>query len=181
MRQVLGWIAVVALCCEAGAAAGEEKPEARLQEAQTAYDEAIKLQEAGKYAEAMAQGEHALVLREALLGGTHPEVANCLNLLGRLHQLQGSSDRAEPLLQRALAIREAALGKNHPDVAASLNNLANIYQEQGLYGRAEPLYERALAIREVALGKNHPIVAASLNNLANLYQRQGLYGRAEPL
>jgi tetratricopeptide (TPR) repeat protein len=151
MRQVLGWLTVVVLCCAAQAAAGEEKPEARLQEAQTAYDEAMKLEAAGKYAEAVARGEQALVLREAVLGGTHPEVARCLDLLGALQRMQGNFDRAEPLLERALAIREAALGKNHPDVAQSLNNRAILYQTQGLYGRAEPLYQRALAIREAAL------------------------------
>ncbi|HYI00656.1 CHAT domain-containing tetratricopeptide repeat protein [Hyalangium sp.] len=181
MRLVLGWIGVVVVCCAAGAAAGEESPDARLQEAQKAYDKAIALYQAGKYAEAVTLGEHALVLREAVLGGTHPAVANCLNLLGHLRQLQGDFERAEPLLQRTHALRESALGKNHPTVADSLHNLALLYAAQGLYGRAEPLYVRALAISEAALGNNHPTVAASLNNLAALYHEQGLYGRAEPL
>jgi CHAT domain-containing protein/Tfp pilus assembly protein PilF len=181
MRQLLGWIAVGLLCCAAGAAAGELQPDARLQQAQKAYDEAKALDEAGKYAEAMAQGEQALALREAVLGGTHPEVANCLDLLGKLHLRQGGFARAEPLIQRGLAIREAALGGSHPDVASSLNNLANLYKDQGLHGRAEPLYARALAIREAALGENHPAVATSLNDLAVLYWEQGLYGQAEPL
>ncbi|MFY0528358.1 tetratricopeptide repeat protein [Archangium gephyra] len=181
MRRILEWIAVVALCCAAGPAAGEPQPDARLQEARTAYDEARKLDEAGRYAEAVARGEHALALREAVLGGSHPEVASCLDLIGRLHRLQGDLDRAEPLLQRGLAVREEALGKNHPDVAQSLNNLANIYVEQGVYGRAESLHQRALAIREAALGKDHLLVATSLNNLAILYDQQGMYGRAGPL
>ncbi|SET32865.1 CHAT domain-containing tetratricopeptide repeat protein [Stigmatella erecta] len=180
MRKWLGWI-TVALCCIAGGAAGEEKPDARLQEAQTAYDEAMKLFAAGQYAEAVTQGEHALALREAVLGGTHPEVAHCLDLLGKAHRFQGAYDRAGPLHQRALAIREAILGKDHPDVATSLNNLANLHAEQGQYGQAEPLYERSLAIREVVLGKNHPDVAQSLHNLATLYHAQGLYARAGPL
>jgi CHAT domain-containing protein/Tfp pilus assembly protein PilF len=173
-------MAVAVLCC-AAAASGEELPEPRLQEAQAAYDEALKLQGAGRYAEAVARAEHALALREALLGSTHPDVATCLNLLGRVHTLQGNLDRAEALIQRGLAIREAALGKNHLDVAASLNNLANVYLDQALYSQAEPLHQRSLAIREAALGKNHPDVAASLNNLAILYYRQGMLARAEPL
>ncbi|WP_164010632.1 CHAT domain-containing tetratricopeptide repeat protein [Pyxidicoccus trucidator] len=181
MRQVLVWMAVVALCCAAKAAAGENPPDARLQEAQTAYDKAITLEKAGKYAEAVAQGEHARVLREAVLGASHPDVASCLDLLGGLQQTQGNFARAEPLLQRGLTLREAALGKNHPDVATSLNSLANLYDAQGLYGRAEPLFERALAIGEAAPGKNPPSIATSLNGLANIYRAQGLYGRAEPL
>jgi CHAT domain-containing protein/Tfp pilus assembly protein PilF len=178
---MLRWIAVVVLCGTASAVASEPVPDARLQQAQTAYEEAKRLDEAGKYAEAVAQAERALSLRESVLGDKHPEVADCLDLLGTLYRFQGKFDRAEPLIQRGLAIREGARGPDHPEVAQSLNNLANVYQAQGKYDRAEPLYQRAVAIREAALGKNHPSVAASLNNLAVLYDRQGQYSRAEPL
>jgi CHAT domain-containing protein/Tfp pilus assembly protein PilF len=181
MRRVLLWVAVVVLCCAASATAGEQQPDVRLQRAQQAFDEATALDKAGKYSEAIAQIEQALALREAVFGGSHPEVVDCLNLLGRLHRRLGDFDRAEPLIQRGLAIREAALGKNHPDVAASLNNLANLYYFQGAYERAEPLQQRGLAIREAALGPNHPDVAQSLNDLAKLYKQQGLYERAESL
>ena len=148
MRQIFGWMMVVVLCCAATGAVGEEKPapDARLVEAQASLDEATKLRDAGGYAEALARAEQALALREAVLGGTHPDVASCLDLVGDIHRRQGDLAHAEPLLQRALSIQEAALGKNHPDVASSLNNLANLYMDQGLYGRAEPLYQRSLAI-----------------------------------
>ncbi|EAU67728.1 CHAT domain-containing tetratricopeptide repeat protein [Stigmatella aurantiaca] len=174
-------MAVILLCCAAGTVKADEPGNARLLEAQTAYDEAVKLFEAGKYADALERSKHSLLLREAELGGAHPDVAKCVALLGILHWTQGDYVQAEPLIQRGLEIREAALGKNHPDVASSLNNLANLYMNQGLFARAESLHERAIAIREEALGKNHPDVASSLNNLANLYRAQGLYGRAEPL
>ena len=83
MRQVFGWVTVMLLCCAAGPSeAGEAEPDARLQEAQTAFDEAMKLMGKGQYAEAVARDEHALALQEAVLGGTHPDVAMCLNLLG---------------------------------------------------------------------------------------------------
>ncbi len=181
MWRVLGWMTLVVLCCAAGGDAGVEPTDARLVEAQSAFDEAKKLQGDGKYADALVKGEHALTLREAILGGTHLEVAACLNLLGSLYRLQGNFARAEPLIQRSLVIREAALGSHHPDVASSLNNLASLYRTQGLHDRAEPLLLRALAIREAALGSHHPNVALTLNALANLYSAQGLYDRAEPL
>jgi CHAT domain-containing protein/Tfp pilus assembly protein PilF len=172
---------VVLLCCATSVAAGEEPSYSRLQEAQTAFDEATKLQKEGKYAEATAKGEHALALREGTLGGTHLEVAACLNLLGNLYRQQGEHARAEPLLQHALAIREAALGRYHPNVAQSLHDLATLYFSQGLYGQAESLFQRALTMRETTLGTHHPKVADSLNNLANLYQRQGLHDQAKQL
>lgn len=171
----------VALCCVAGAAVAEEKTDTRLHEAQTAFDEANKRWNEGQYADAIARGEQALAIREAVLGGTHPDVATCLDMLGLHRLLQGDVVRAEPLLQRALAIQEAALDKNHPDIARTLNTLAKLYADQALYSRAEPLYARAVAIREAAFGKRHPLVAESLNSFADLYVAQRLYARAEPL
>jgi CHAT domain-containing protein/Tfp pilus assembly protein PilF len=181
MRQVRGWLIGVVLCCVAGTAVAEEKPEARLREARTAFDEANTLWDAGRYADAIARGEQALALREAVLGGTHPDVAECLDLLGLHHLRQGNPVRAEPLLLRALAIREAALGQNHPEVARTLNTLGNLYAGQALYSRAEPLHARALAIRQAALGQNHPLVAESLSHLANLFRQRASIAQAESL
>ncbi|WP_257446529.1 CHAT domain-containing protein [Archangium lipolyticum] len=181
MRRVFGWMLVVALCCAAGGEASEEKPDARLAEAQAAFDEAITLRKSGGYAEALPRAERALALRQAVLGDSHPDVASCLALMGTLYSRQGAFAQAEPLFQRALSIQEAGLGKSHPDVARTLNGLAVLYDEQGLYGQAEPLLQRALSIREEVLGKNHPEVALTLNSLAVLYFKQGLFGQAEPL
>jgi CHAT domain-containing protein/tetratricopeptide (TPR) repeat protein len=182
MWQVRGWMTLVVVCGALGAAAGEPPPpDARLQEAQTDFDEANKAWEAGQYAESIKHGEYALELREAVLGATHPEVARCLQILGLHHLLRGESTQAEPLLVRALAIREATLGKNHPDVAQTLNTLANLYWDQRLYPRAEPLLQRAMAIREAAFGKHHPLVAEVLTTLAQIYEDQELYARAESL
>jgi CHAT domain-containing protein/Tfp pilus assembly protein PilF len=166
----------------AGATAGESRLEPRLQEAQAAYDEAVRLLEAGQYASAMAQSERALSLRRAVQGDSHPELAQCFSLLGTLRHLQGDYAQAEVLLRRGLELREASLGHNdHPDVADSLNTLTNLYTDQGLYSRAELLCQRARAIREAVLGQCHPHVADSLNSLARLFARQGLFSRAEPL
>jgi len=181
MRKALQWMALALLCGTAGATAAQEPPDVRLQEAQAAFDTAKELLDAGRYADAVPYGERALALREAVLGGSHPDVASSLNLLGELHGRQVDLARAEPLFQRGLTLREATLGKDHPDVASSLTMLGELYWVQGAYSRAEPLFERALAIREAALGKNHPDVAISLYDLAWVYASQGFYLRAEPL
>jgi CHAT domain-containing protein/tetratricopeptide (TPR) repeat protein len=172
---------VVVLCCATAAATAQETADARLQEAKAAFDEATRLRSEGKYTEAMARGEHALALREAVLGAPHADIASCLNLIGDLSRLLGDLARAEPLLQRALAMGEASLGQNHPDVARILNNLSLVYWAQGEYGRAEALSQRAIGIYEAALGKGAPLLAGPLNNLANIYSAQALFLRAEPL
>ncbi|HEX5748797.1 MAG TPA: tetratricopeptide repeat protein [Archangium sp.] len=179
--RVLAPVALLVLGCMACATVEKAPADPRLVEALRAYEEGRKLEEAGQYAEAGPPAEHALELREAALGPAHPEVAQCLDLLGWVSLRQGDLKRAEQLFPRALEIREATFGGNHPDVAQSLNGLATVHAMQGQYARAKPLYERALAIREALLGKEHPDVAKSLNNLANLYYFQGDYAQAQPL
>ena len=143
--------------------------------------EAVRLYQAGRYADAIPLAERVLALREKGLGPEHPDVAGSLHNLARLYKSMGDYAKSEPLYQRSLAIREKALGPEHPDVAISLNNLALLYKSMGDYAKAEPLYQRSLAIREKALGPEHPDVAISLNNQALLYTSMGDYAKAEPL
>jgi tetratricopeptide (TPR) repeat protein len=135
----------------------------------------------GSYAAALPYVEHALAIRERMLGAEHPYTASSLNNLARLYQSQGHYDSARPLYEQALAVRERTLGTEHPDTTSSLNDLAALYYAQGHYDVARPLYERALALRERALGAEHPDTAQSLNNLAALYYAQGHYDMARPL
>ncbi len=181
MKRVFGWMAVVMLCVTAGAATAAEPGDARLLEAQSAFDEATKLKDAGRFSEALTRAQHALALREAALGGTHPDVAHCLHLVGELYRQQGDLAQAESVLQRALAIREAAPGNNSLDIASSLQSLGSLYRTQGLFSQAESLFQRVIALREKALGKDHPDVSQGLVSLGNLYVDQGLYGQAESL
>jgi CHAT domain-containing protein/Tfp pilus assembly protein PilF len=152
-----------------------------LHDARKQFEEALKLQRAGKYDEARSLVERALEIRERLLGAEHPDVATGIDGLAGVYFDRGEYVKAEPLYLRALAIREKALGKDHPATAESLNNLAAVYTLQGKYGQAEPLYKRALDIREKALGDDHPDTATGIGNLGRLYHYQGKYGEAEPL
>ncbi|WP_164017451.1 CHAT domain-containing tetratricopeptide repeat protein [Pyxidicoccus trucidator] len=181
MCRVLGGTLVVVLCCLAGWPTVEAPVDARLLEARAAFDEAAWHQRDGSYADAIPRSEHALALREAVLGPKHPEVATSLDQLGTLLVERGDTVRAGVLLQRALDIREAAPGTNPLDVARSLGNLAVFHGDRRHYGHAESLHRRALAIQEAALGREHPEVARTLKNLALVHADQGFHARAEPL
>ncbi|WP_395850952.1 tetratricopeptide repeat protein [Cystobacter fuscus] len=95
MRQVVQWVMVVALCCVGCAVGGQAgmgnkwKPNERLVEAQADFDAALKFEEAGEYAKALARAEHALMIREAVLGRSHEGIARSLSLVGRLYQKKG--------------------------------------------------------------------------------------------
>jgi WD40 repeat protein/tetratricopeptide (TPR) repeat protein len=145
------------------------------------FGEAIKLRLAGKYDEALPQAQHALEIREQVLGPDHREVAAALHGLASIHASKGEFANAESLYQRALLIRENALGPEHPDVASTLQNLAVLYKNKGEYAKVEPLYQRALFIWEKALGPDHPDVAIPLYSLANFYQDKGDYASSSPL
>jgi tetratricopeptide (TPR) repeat protein/CHAT domain-containing protein len=144
-------------------------------------EQAGKLYEQGKYAEAVTLTTESVRLAEVSFGPEDPRLAASLRNLGKLYFHMGHYAEAEPLYQRALHIKEKALGAEHPSVAATLYDLAALYQEQGRYPEAEPLCQRALLIDEKALGPEHPGVAADLNSLAQLYRMQGRYAEAAPL
>jgi CHAT domain-containing protein/Tfp pilus assembly protein PilF len=152
-----------------------------LHDARKQFEEALKLQRAGKYGDALPLAERVLEVRERLLGAEHRDVAAAIASLSGVYSGKGEYVKAVSLCRRALDIREKALGKDHPDTAQSLNNLAALYSFQGKYAEAEPLYKSALDVREKALGKDHPDTAQSLNNLAVGYVLQGKYVEAEPL
>jgi len=63
MRQMLQWVLMAAVCTVL--AAGTDPG---LVEAQSSFDEAMKLRSAGKYADAIQKAERALSLWEAALG-----------------------------------------------------------------------------------------------------------------
>ena len=125
------------------------------------------------YTQARLLYEHALLIREKVLGPEHPRTAASLNNLAGLVHRQGDLRAARSLYERALAILKKERGSEDPDVATTLNNFAMLLRDQGDFAGAEPLYARALAIREKAFGPEHPDTAASLNNLAGLLYARG--------
>ncbi|CAM4120747.1 CHAT domain-containing tetratricopeptide repeat protein [Corallococcus exiguus] len=203
MRWVLGCMVMMALGCASLMPVGREPSDPRLKDALQAYEQSATLYEEGRYAEAVAPGEHALALREAVLGDSHPDVAYCLSLLGEVYRLQGDFARAGVVHERALAIREAVVNDDAVKavtVARLLGFAASPAMETdrqagGFYDHGHAMSRRtnnlfsldkrrrmgAFASQEVTLSENQSAFAESLNNLANLYQQQGLYSRAEPL
>lgn len=142
-------------------------------EARAANHLGINLHAQGVSNEAQKLHEHALAIRERVMGTNHPDTANSLNSLASLLYAQGMFADAQPLLERALAICEQVRGASHPETVICLNNLATLLRAQGSFAKARPLLERALTICEQVLGTNHPYMATSLNNLATLLHSQG--------
>src|SRR5262245_42499815 len=108
--------------------------------------QAWRLQEAGKYAEAIALLQRYLKISETVLGSDSLLGAAALHILGQVHLTQGRYAEAEPLMRRSLTIAEKSLGSENPYVAISLNNLAMLLRDTNRYSEAEPLIRRAIGI-----------------------------------
>jgi hypothetical protein len=125
----------------------------------------IRLQDAGRFAEAMTPAREMLELRTKLQGAGHWETVGARRrsvLLKQLASLPEEGQRAIGLtyskerqaiaLERQAAYREAEkthravietfrhwLGEDHPDTARAYNNLAVNLMHQGRYADAYPL------------------------------------------
>lgn len=119
----------------------------------------------GRYQDGVSKAREAVALRERALGAGHLEVAEALDLLGRLLERSGDYAEGRKVLERALGIKEAALGAGSADVADTIEVLAMVVQQGGSPGAARPLYERGLRIREDVLGPDAVEVSAALNGL----------------
>ena len=99
------------------------------------------LQEDGTGTVSPRRASHGLARR--VLGPSHLEVAEALDLLGRLLERGGDYPEGQKVLERALGIKEAALGAETADVADTIEALAIVLQLGGKLGRAPAL--RAVA------------------------------------
>lgn len=143
--------------------------------------EADRLYDAGRYAEALPIEEKRVAAARKRYGEEHTAYAEAIIGLGLVLKVLGRTADAEPLYLSALAITERVLGPDHQNVSTPLNNLAQLYLAQGRYAAAEPLYKRAVKIGEKALGTDHPKLGTWLSNLGGLYLVQGCHAEAEPL
>src|SRR6266702_5129357 len=154
-----------------------------------AFPEAARLfNEAASYLVAHARYQQAeqlllkaLAIRQRLLGGEHPDVAQTLYNLASLYRAQGTYVKAEPFYLQALYIRETTLGFDHSLVARSYYGLAKLYHSQEKYQQAEKLCKQALYIQEQRLGGDHPMIASTLNMLAKIYQGQNKLDQAKEM
>jgi tetratricopeptide (TPR) repeat protein len=166
--------------------------------------ELFRLQQAGKFAEALALAEAVAKKRDAVQGADHWEAVNARWEVEELRQVlrQGDETRrqwvglcaaqpkakdlvakgrhreAQPLLEQILALHRQVLGEDHPTTAASYNNVAYNLNAQGRYPEAAEGFRKALAIRLQVLGEHHPQTAASYNNVAYNLNAQGRYAEA---
>ena len=86
---------------------------------------------AGDYASAETLLREAAAVQEAALGPFHPDLANTLNNLGVVCEINDKPADAEHCFRRAVAIATAALKPDHPFIATSRKNLRDFCEARG--------------------------------------------------
>jgi Protein of unknown function (DUF2914)/Tetratricopeptide repeat len=86
---------------------------------------------AGNYASAETLLREAAALQEASLGPLHPDLANTLNNLGVVCEINDNPVDAELCFRRAYGIAMTALNPDHPFVATSRKNLQDFCDARG--------------------------------------------------
>ena len=112
---------------------------------------------AGNYASAETLLREAAALQEASLGPLHPDLANTLNNLGVVCEINNNPAAAEDCFRRAVAIATAVLKPDHPFVATSRQNLRDFCEARGKRIDEQPLVPRRF-IRPLAIGALGPAV-----------------------
>jgi tetratricopeptide (TPR) repeat protein len=144
------------------------------------HDQAVQLQEQGRYAEAEAAYRSAMQEAESL-GRDNPAIGFILMSLGRLRMRQQDYSGARAAFEHSLDIVEKRFARDHFGVGLLLTNIAMTYHIEGRYGMAEPFYRRALVILEKTLGPEDSRTATTQEGMAKLLLVQGRNTEAEAL
>ena len=144
--------------------------------------EAARLEEQGKFAEAERVALEALETYRALVGPESAEVARAWHRIGRCRSARHDAGGAKEANERALTIRRKVLPGTHPDLGRSLNNLGLAESSLGNKRRAREFLEEAVRLWRSSLESSSPLTAMGLNNLGDGAVRVAgvCGGQAEP-
>src|SRR3954451_116883 len=103
-----------------------------LQNVQHLIEEAKRAADAGDLAAADALLRDVARIQESELGAVHPELANTVNNLAVVAEMDGRLPDAEGYYRRAFAIASASLAADDPIVVSSRKNLEDFCREHAL-------------------------------------------------
>ena len=141
--------------------------------------EAARLEEQDKCAEAERVALEALETYRALVGPESAEVARAWHRIGRCRWARHDAGGAKEANERALTIRRKVLPPDHPDIARSLGNLGTVQHKLREYAAAKQSNQDALAIFRKSLPPDHPDIATSLTNLGLVQDELREYAAAK--
>jgi tetratricopeptide (TPR) repeat protein len=125
--------------------------------------------------------DHALQLRQQLLGQDHPDTLISANNLALVLTALGEYTTARQLGEDILVRFRRVLGDDHHLTLISANNLAGVLRKLGERERAHQLGKDTLARFRGVLGEDHPQTLTSAGDLAVTLRELGEHEQARQL
>ncbi|MGE3954501.1 MAG: tetratricopeptide repeat protein [Parachlamydiales bacterium] len=119
-----------------------------------------------------------LIQHARRLKGAKGELADLLELSGRLYTEKGLYPKALCCLEESLQLRMELSGPESDETAQNLKEIGLVFYEQARYQDAEATFKKALSIWEKALGPDHHRVANCLEHLAYVHVARKEYDQA---
>jgi len=123
---------------------------------------ALILNNADRFDEALVAGEQAVADARRVLGSDHDRTASALSTVGGMYRRAGRLERAESMLREAVLIGRRNYGQPDP---APVNNLALLLSNRGDFVAAETFQQEALALAESYYGSESAAAARYRRNL----------------
>ena len=115
----------------------------------------------------------ALQMEQESLGEMHPQVADTIAMIARVHAGRRESEEALGMMHSTVNIMRMALGPYHPRTASALRELGGLYEvrdeDPSDLDRAIHLYEEAIVAFRWSYGDHHAMVGSLLNNIAVIH------------
>lgn len=125
----------------------------------------------------------ALKIRQAVVGESHPSIAETLCLIGKVMQEKAQYDFALNALEKGLALQRQSLANTFAmtgeeqavsfDVAQTLLEIGRAYHALGKHEPALKAYLEVIDLTRKFFGDRHPFVARLANIIGNLYLETG--------
>jgi TonB family protein len=145
---------------------------ALLDEALRLSHQVVKLNNSGKFDEALPLARRAVELRRSVYGNDHPLVAGGLSNVAALLLAKEKFDQAEDLFKEALSSYDGASTITQNTVYV-LDSLTSLRWQVHDYGKAEHYGKRAIEGREKLYGLRSLQILEGLHNLIKVYESDG--------
>ena len=178
MGVVAAWLLAAALATPAAAADAPATPPSP---AAALLEQAKKLADEGRDADAEVKLGEACTLLRASEGEYAPDTVDCMIDLYAIASRLGQNDRAIDGMSRLAEGAAAALGADHPQSLQARSELANCYWQAGRYEPSIAINREVLARRTAVLGERHLKTLDSVAQLAQALADGGHPAEALPL
>ncbi len=132
------------------------------------YQEAVTLDNAGKYQEAKKELQSILPLQEKAFGRENVHTLRTATSLAILSSKLGEYNEAKKLLNYVLQVAPKSLGEKHDVVLSAKEALATMQYEQGDFKSSSKLLSEVKDAYEEKYGADHEYTLMSENKLSNM-------------